>query len=117
MYANVKDRKYVGMIESAGRASFHGETLHPVRVRCERAGQDLDCDLTVQARVLRAIDFTHTTGADRAEDPVRAEHGACFQGGQTAVIIGKSCTFPKCLASVVAAAVTHADDLIDAEVC
>jgi hypothetical protein len=43
------------------------------RVKPGMLGKGLDCDETIQPRVVRAVDLAHSAGADPVENPVRPE--------------------------------------------
>ena len=57
----------VGMIERGDSSDF---ALEPI---VETIGRELDGDLATHAPVACAIDFTHTAGAERCDDFIRAE--------------------------------------------
>jgi hypothetical protein len=66
----------VGDVRVVQRGQGLGLALKPrdsLRVGDERLGQDLDRDGAIQLRVERAVDFTHSAGAERRQDLVRAE--------------------------------------------
>ena len=66
--ANVKDGKYVGMIECAGGASFLLEAAKPFSIRGESGTQDFDSDLALQPCIAGAIDFAHSARAKPRKD-------------------------------------------------
>src|ERR1700736_6642618 len=43
-------------------------------------GKNLNCDAAVETRVACAVHFSHATRAERGEDFIRPEFGACRQG-------------------------------------
>ena len=61
-------------------------------------GQNLDCDLTVEAGVARTEDLAHATGAERRDDLVRAQtladvqarHEACCSNAAHAITMRES---------------------------
>jgi hypothetical protein len=61
------------MIQRREHACFALEPRQPVRIVNDRVGQDLDCDVALEARVERAVDLAHPTGAERADDFVGTE--------------------------------------------
>ena len=71
--ADLVDRDDVGVIERRGRARLLLETAQAIRVLREQCRQDLDRHFPPQARVLRAIDLTHSSSANRREDLVGTE--------------------------------------------
>ena len=70
---DVRDER---MIQRREHARFALEPRQPVRIVNDRIGQDLDRDVAVEARVARAIDLAHATGAESADDLVGTEAGA-----------------------------------------
>ena len=46
----------------------------------DRAGQSLERDLAMQAKIPGAVDLTHAAGAERRDDLVGAEAGAGGEG-------------------------------------
>jgi hypothetical protein len=64
MSSDVVNDQNVGMIEGAGRAGLLLEALQADRIGCERTGENLDCDLAIQAGIAGAIHFAHATSAD-----------------------------------------------------
>jgi hypothetical protein len=52
---------------------FLGETLDALGVADERGSDDLDGNVTTEARVPRAVHFPHASGAERREDLVGTE--------------------------------------------
>jgi hypothetical protein len=63
------------MVQDSGGSRFLLEAPEAVGIARERRGQDLDRDLPSEAVVARPIDLPHPSGADLAEDLVRAEAG------------------------------------------
>ncbi len=70
--ADVVDRGDVRMVETARGRGLLLEAVETIRVLGERRGQDLDRDLALEPRILRAVDLAHPPGADRREDFVGA---------------------------------------------
>jgi hypothetical protein len=56
------------VIERGGRTRFLREALQPVVIRGERSRQNLDRNDPIEPSILGAIDFTHSTGADRRKN-------------------------------------------------
>ena len=70
-----------GWFSDGEHFGFALEAGEPVRDRSANdVGQDLDRDLALQLRVVRAVDLAHAAGADLGGDFVRAEAGAGSQG-------------------------------------
>ena len=69
------DVRDVLMVQRGQRPGLALKPRDPLCVGGERLGQDFDRDGAIQLRVLRSIDFTHTAGAERGQDLVRAEAG------------------------------------------
>src|SRR5688572_28968936 len=67
------------VIERGHAARLALETRPRGRVGRQVPGEDLDRDLAAQPRVLRAIDLTHATGAERRGDFVGSEAGSGCQ--------------------------------------
>ena len=63
----------VGMVERGEQARFTREARAALGVSREVGGQDLDCDVTPELRVTRAIDIAHPAGPKRCDDRVGAE--------------------------------------------
>jgi len=70
------DAAPVSAIEGAGNLD---RRAHQLGVRGEVGREDLDRDDAIEARVLRAIDLSHPSRAERSEDLVRTESGAGFK--------------------------------------
>ena len=68
MLADLEDFANVGMIESGRRHRFEAETLPRIWIGSQARRQDLDGDLTIEARVARAVHHAHAALADRAEN-------------------------------------------------
>ena len=67
------DRGDVRMIQSGQHLSLALEPRDPINVECECFRQDLQCDVTIQARVSCPVDLAHRARADRRDDFVRAD--------------------------------------------
>jgi hypothetical protein len=65
----------VRMIEGRERGGFALEPRPPLRVGRPCRRQDLDRDVALQARVLRAVHLAHSACPERTEDLVGAEPG------------------------------------------
>ena len=74
--ADVVDGGNIRMIQRGGSLRFAGEPLHPLRVRGELAGQDLQRDGPVQSRVAREIDLSHSAGTEQRQDLVVTDGSA-----------------------------------------
>ena len=74
------DRGDVRMIQRGEDLRFALKARQAVGVGCERRGEDLDRDLTLQLRVRRPIDLPHSTHAELRGDFVDAEAGAGREG-------------------------------------
>ena len=73
MCPRVVDREDVGVAQGACGLGLPFESVQAVRVAGEVLGQDLDGDVTLQARIVSAVDLSHPAGSDRSQDLVRAE--------------------------------------------
>jgi hypothetical protein len=71
--SDLVDRDDVLVVQRRRRARLLLEALAPVRVGGELRREDLDGDLAPEARVSRAIDLAHPSGAERREDLERTE--------------------------------------------
>ena len=80
IHADVEEREDIGMRERRHGARLALETRPSIGVVCDIGGQDLDGHVAPESRVPCAIHFTHTTGAERRDDLVRAEACAGGQG-------------------------------------
>ncbi len=67
------------MIQRREHACFALEPRQPVRIVNDRVGQDLYCDLALEARVARAVDLAHASCAERADDFVGTDVGAGYE--------------------------------------
>ncbi len=85
--ADIVDGQNVGMVECAGGASFLFEAAKAVEVAGEGSGQDLDGNVTSQARILGPIHLAHAACPKRRDDLVRAEFAAGGQGHKSLRII------------------------------
>jgi hypothetical protein len=61
------------MIQRGDRAGFLLEATEAIGVGGKRRGQDFDGDVAAEARVPRAIDLAHASGANCGDDLVRTE--------------------------------------------
>lgn len=73
---DIKQRADVRMTEAGNRLGLAVETRFGLRVADAAGGQDLDGDVPIEARVLRAIDLAHTAHADRGDNFIGTEAGA-----------------------------------------
>ena len=64
------------MVERSRRVRLLLEAPQPFRIGRQRGWQDLDRDVTVQARIAGAIDFTHPASAQKVGNEIRAKVGA-----------------------------------------
>jgi hypothetical protein len=81
------------MIQSGHGASFLFEAAEAFTIARERFREDLDGDVAAEARVVGAIDFAHSAGADFPNDAVvryvlasvegRFGHASLMLGGGT----------------------------------
>ena len=82
------DRADVGMVQRREHPCFALEAREAIRVARERAGQDLDGDITTKLRVPCLVDVAHAARSEQrgqliaAEGP--ADHGDRRQVGQQA---------------------------------
>ena len=67
------DRPDVRVVERGQQPRFPFEARPPVGVRGEEGREDLDRDVTAEARVPRAIHLAHTTRADEVQDLIRPQ--------------------------------------------
>jgi hypothetical protein len=81
---DVVERADVRMVQRRDRLRLALEPRLELRVRRKVARQNLDRDLALEPRVLRAPDLTHTACADGRDDLVRAEErpGSNFHSGE-----------------------------------
>lgn len=70
----------VGMVEGGEDLSFALKTLEAVRSLSEIIGQDFYGYVAAKARVLGAVDFAHSAGAEGRDDFIGAEFCAYGQG-------------------------------------
>jgi hypothetical protein len=75
----VNDRN-VGMVECRQEFGFALEPGEPVRILREHLQQDLDRDVAIQLRVVRAIHLAHPARADLRGDFIGAEAGTGGKG-------------------------------------
>src|SRR5579864_4416034 len=61
------------MVQGGQRLGFAREALEAIRIRGEEIRQDLDGDIAVERRVLRAVDLAHPAGAELGNDFVRTD--------------------------------------------
>ena len=80
------------MIEGRGRARLLLEAPQPLRIGCQRGWQDLDRDVTCQARIAGAVHFAHAAGAEKVGDEIRAEASAGASAMRAAII--RALSFP-----------------------
>ena len=57
-------------IERSRGFRFTSETLHPLTIRCEVCGQNLQRDLAIEFRIPRQIHLAHPARADFRDDAV-----------------------------------------------
>ena len=67
------------MVERREELRLALEAGHAFRVGDEQIGEDLDCDVAPELRVMRAIHLAHASGAEWRHDFVRAQPGSCGQ--------------------------------------
>jgi hypothetical protein len=66
----------VGVVERGQRERLATKLRDRVRVAAHGAGQDFERDVTLEPRVVRAIDLAHASGAERGDDLVGPEASA-----------------------------------------
>ena len=66
------------MVQGAGGAGLLLEAAEPLGIG-DLAGENLDRDLALQARVTGAVDLAHAPRAEQPHDLVRAESRACLE--------------------------------------
>ncbi len=71
--AGVMNGEDVRVRERGDRLRLAFEARAPFGIAGEACGQDLDGDVTVEPRVVRAVDLAHPAGADGGDDLVRSE--------------------------------------------
>ena len=79
------DTRDVGMIQRGKGLRFALEAREPIGVVCKGFGQELDCDISVQLRIARAIYLAHAPGPQGGKDFVRPNACAGVEG-QTGAI-------------------------------
>jgi hypothetical protein len=67
------DRRDVRMIQRSQQLRFARESGKTVRIRHHRRRQDLERDVTLQSRVMRAIDLAHSPLSNEGIDDVRSD--------------------------------------------
>src|SRR5437870_8623530 len=70
---NLEDLRNIRMAQGRRRLSFANETLHPISVRGDVCGKNLQRDSAIEFGVLRQINFAHSARAEKREDFVMAE--------------------------------------------
>ena len=85
--ADVEHRQNVGMIQRRGGARFPLEARESLGIARERARQDLDGDVSAEARIAGLVDLAHAAGAQRRQDLVRAESGSRRKPHRTGGIV------------------------------
>ncbi len=66
----------MGVQHFARRPFFQLEPPQPLRIAGKRSRQNLDCDVSREPRIARAIHLSHSAGAKRREYFVGTESGA-----------------------------------------
>jgi hypothetical protein len=82
------------VIERGEDLSLTLETLHPLFVSREGLGQDFDCHLAPQFCVRGAIDLAHSSGAESAQDLVRAEARSDGEGHFVPLFVKRKGFYP-----------------------
>ena len=77
---NLEDLRNIRMAQGRRRLSFANETLHPISVRGDVRGKNLQRDSAIEFGVLRQINFAHSARAEKREDFVMAEARAFVNG-------------------------------------
>ena len=67
------DRADVRMIQGGQRFCFTLKSRDPLRIACERLGQDFDCHVAIELGITPAIHFAHAASTYETDDLVRAE--------------------------------------------
>ena len=75
------------MRERGHRLRFTLESRQALGIRGEQFRQDLDRDVAIELVIARPIHLSHATGADGAEDFVRAESRAWWEGHRVGAVI------------------------------
>ncbi len=70
---DVQDRRKVRVVQDPGSPCLLLESAQPIHVGREGSRQNLDRDLSTQARVPRAVDLSHSSCSNRREDFVGAQ--------------------------------------------
>ena len=79
MRADVVNRENIRVIERGGRARLLLEAAQPLRVGQEFRRQQLDRDVTLEPRVVRAIHLAHSSGPDEGLDAIGTERRPRFE--------------------------------------
>lgn len=91
---DAEDLRDVGMVQRGERRRLALEALQALVVGGEVLGEDFDRDFAAEARVLRAIDLPHRSGAERAKGLVGREGRAGKQGQGGWESIRRQAAFP-----------------------
>jgi hypothetical protein len=75
LLADVKNREDIGVIQRGDRAGFQLKTMQAIRIGCKCLWEYLQGNIAPEARVLCAVDFTHSTRADGRTNLVRPDLG------------------------------------------
>ena len=70
MLADVVERADMRMTQRRDDSRFAQEAVHRLRIRSRFDGQQLDCDVTPEARVLSFIHHPHAAAAKLGEDAI-----------------------------------------------
>src|SRR5687767_3401136 len=70
VFANFKYLCNVGMTERGGRFRFTNESLHPIAIRSDVGGKNLQRYFAVEPRVLGEVHLTHPTRTEFGDDTV-----------------------------------------------
>src|SRR6267143_1955591 len=70
---NLEDLRNIRMAQCRRRFSFANETLHPIPIRCDICGKNLQRDFTIELCVLSKIDLAHSARADFGDNTVMRE--------------------------------------------
>ena len=103
--AGVVDRDDVRMVERGGERGFSKQPVESAFLVVRGFPNQLDGDVTPQARVAGAIDLTHPTQSERAQNRVRTNSGTggnCHERGEASL-----CHFMKRLLSGLLLAASH----------
>src|SRR5438128_124922 len=76
---NLEDLRNIRMAQCRRRFSFANETLHPIPIRCDICGKNLQRDFTIELCVLSKINLAHSARAKLRADFVAAEFCSCYQ--------------------------------------